>query len=163
MMTLYVPVAWFGIAGLLLFPAAVRREQALFATMLVALLATILNIEANGTCQYGPRYLLPAMPLMSLGLIGFGFIHARPLRRAVALAVALCALVSFLINLLGALHGAMLCDFTDSAVMPYISELRRGQGGTYPLAIWLFLPFFLSAAWFIYTLIARRENPQNAG
>ena len=43
--------------------------------MLVALAAYILNIEASGTCQYGPRYLLPAMPLVSLGLVGLGFLR----------------------------------------------------------------------------------------
>src|SRR5688572_31286152 len=41
----------------------------------------VLNIQATGTCQYGPRYLLPAMPFASLGLIGFSFVNRKPIDR----------------------------------------------------------------------------------
>ena len=157
MLTLYAPVFWPGLVGLALYPRALRREQALICVMLVALAAYILNIEANGTCQYGPRYLLPAMPLASLGLVGFSFLRGAALKALAGLAASACALASFFINLVGAMHGAMLCDFPHSALALYLSEMWQGQTRSYPLAPWLLLPLGLCLA-----LLARALTSYNA-
>jgi hypothetical protein len=73
MVTLYVPIFWCGVAGLALYPPHLRRERLVLAALLVVLAAYVLDIETLGGCQYGPRYLLPAMPFAALGLLGFGF------------------------------------------------------------------------------------------
>lgn len=156
MLTLYVPVFWLGLAGLALYPARLRREQLLVGAMLVALAAYILNIEADGTCQYGPRYLLPAMPFVSLGLMGFTRFRGGALRLSAALTVTACGLASFLINLIGAMHGAMLCDFPRSALWPYLSEMLDGRMRSYPLAPWLLPPAIVCLALFVHALVARR-------
>jgi hypothetical protein len=156
MLTLYAPVFWLGLAGLAFYPSTLRRERALLCVMLFALAAYILNIEANGTCQYGPRYLLPAMPLACLGLAGFGYLRGRALRTAAVAMVSAFALASFLINLVGAMHGAMLCDFPHSALVPYLSEMMNGQMRSHPLAPWLALPLLVCLALFAHTLAARR-------
>jgi hypothetical protein len=155
MLTLYAPVFWPGLLGLALYPRRLRREQALVCLMLLALAGYILNIEANGTCQYGPRYLLPAMPLACLGLAGFAHLRGATLRLLAAVTLTLCALASFFINLVGALHGAMLCDFPHSALAPYLSEMLGGQMRSYPLAPWLLLPLAVCLALFAHTLAAR--------
>lgn len=160
MLTLYAPVFWTGLLGLALYPRALRREQALVCLMLFALAAYLLNIEANGTCQYGPRYLLPAMPLACLGLAGFAYLRASKLRLTAGAAATVCALASFLINLVGAMHGAMLCDFPHSALARYLSEMTTGQMRSYPLAPWLLLPLLLCLALFAHTLAARRIGPR---
>src|SRR5689334_10959654 len=101
MLTVYVPVFWAGLVGLVLFPRRLRREQVLLALLLLASFAYILNIDATGTCQYGPRYLLPAMPFACLGLIGFRSLstasrHAvSASRRVVVPLVLLVAATSF--------------------------------------------------------------------
>ncbi|HEX8353432.1 MAG TPA: hypothetical protein VF611_11060, partial [Pyrinomonadaceae bacterium] len=59
MLTLYAPVFWAGLAGLALFPRRLRRERLVLLGMLAAHAAYVLNIEADGTCQWGPRYMLP--------------------------------------------------------------------------------------------------------
>lgn len=156
LLTLYAPVFWLGLLGLAFYPSKLRRERALLCLMLAALAAYILNIEANGTCQYGPRYLLPAMPLACLGLVGFGFPRARALRPTACVVASLFALVSFFINLVGAMHGAMLCDFPHSALIPYLSEMWNGRMRSYPLAPWLALPLLVCLALFAHTLAARR-------
>jgi hypothetical protein len=160
MLTLYAPVFWPGLLGLALYPRRLRREQALVFVMLLALAGYILNIEANGTCQYGPRYLLPAMPLACLGLAGFAHLRGATLRLLAAVTLTLCAVASFFINLVGALHGAMLCDFPHSALAPYLSEMLGGQMRSYPLAPWLLLPLLVCLALFARTLAARRIGPR---
>lgn len=157
MLTLYAPVFWAGLPGLALYPRALRREQALVCVMLLALAGYILNIEANGTCQYGPRYMLPAMPLACLGLAGFAHLRGAALRLLAAAAATALALASFFINLVGALHGAMLCDFPHSALAPYLSEMMNGGMRSYPLAPWLLLPLVVCLATFVHTLAARRH------
>lgn len=140
MVTLYVPVFWLGLVGLALYPASLRREKLLLSGMILGLAAYILNIEANGTCQYGPRYLLPLMPLVGLGLTGFSFLRGGTRKVLAGLAVSACSLASFFINLVGAAHGAMLCDFPHSAVVPYLLEMLHGRMRSYPLAATLVLP-----------------------
>jgi hypothetical protein len=154
MLTLYAPVFWAGLAGLALLPRRLRREQLVIAAMLFALAAYVLNIEADGTCQYGPRYMLPAMPLACLGVAGFAYLRDARLKRASAWAVTACAILSAFINLLGAMHGAMLCYFPHFAVGRYLSEMRSGGLHAYPLAPWLALPLCLCAALFTRALVA---------
>jgi hypothetical protein len=158
MLTLYAPVFWAGLLGLAFYPAALRRERALLCVLLAALAAYILNIEANGTCQYGPRYLLPAMPLACLGLAGFGHLRGRAARLTAGVAAALLAVASFFINLVGAMHGAMLCDFPHSALAPYLSEMLGGKMRSYPLAPWLALPLLVCLTLFAHALTARRTK-----
>lgn len=148
MLTLYAPVFWAGLAGLLLLPRRLRREKLLLAASLFALAAYVLNIEADGTCQYGPRYMLPAMPLACMGLAGFAWLRGEAVARAAAWAVTACALLSVFINLLGALHGAMLCYFPHFAVGRYLSEMSNGGLHSHTLALWLSLPFVICAALF---------------
>lgn len=156
MVTLYAPVFWAGLLGLALLPWRLRREQLFVAGMLAALAAYILNIEADGTCQYGPRYLLPAMPLACVGLAGFASLRGRAPGRAAALAVAACALASFFINLVGAMHGAMLCYFPHFAVGRYLSEMAAGGLRAYPLAPWLALPLCVCVALLVRAVTAHR-------
>jgi hypothetical protein len=157
MLTLYAPVFWLGLLGLAFYPRSLRREQAFICLMLFALAAYLLNIEANGTCQYGPRYLLPAMPLACLGLVGFAHLRASKLRLFAGATATALALASFLINLVGAMHGAMLCDFPHSALARYLSEMTSGQMRAYPLAPWLLLPLLVCLALFTHALAARRR------
>ena len=156
MLTLYAPVFWAGLLGLALFPRRLRREQLALAGMLVAHAAYVFNIEADGTCQWGPRYMLPAMPLACLGLAGFAALRGAALRRAAAVSVPACALASAFFNLVGALHGAMLCYFPHWAVGVYLSEMLGGRGRAHPLAAWLALPLCACGALLARELFARR-------
>lgn len=152
MLTIYVPIFWGGILGLALFPRRLRHEQLLILCLLIASAIYILNIDATGTCQYGPRYLLPAMPFACVGLVAFRFQPGR-LRWVVLPLVLMCAGVSFAINLVGAMHGAMLCDFPHLAFSLYLSQMLSGHMRSFPLAVWLLLPFLLSAALFSAALL----------
>jgi hypothetical protein len=137
--TEYAPIAWLGLLGLACFPPALRREQILLAAMLVALGGYVFNIETIGGCQYGPRYLLPAMPIVALGLLGFA--HLAPgVRRWAAGVVVLVLAASAAINLVGALYGTMYCDLRRYAFALYLDALRHGFFRRFPLALWLAVP-----------------------
>ena len=144
MLTIYVPVSWAGLLGLILFPKRLRQEQLLICLVLLASVVYILNIDATGTCQYGPRYLLPAMPFAVIGLVGFSFVRKLLVRVVLLSVLAMVATVSSAINLIGALHGAMLCDFPEFAAGLYLSQMINGGMRSYPLALWLALPFLVS-------------------
>lgn len=163
MLTLYAPVFWAGLVGLALLPRSLRREQLVLLSMLFALAAYVLNIEADGTCQYGPRYMLPAMPLACMGIAGFGFLRGAALRRAAVWGVSACALLSVFINLVGALHGAMLCYFPHFAVGRYLSEMWNGRLRSYPLAPWLSLPLCLCAVLFTRALFKHGRSQESEG
>jgi hypothetical protein len=163
MLTLYAPVFWAGLFGLALFPRRLRREQLLLAGMLLAHAAYVFNIEADGTCQWGPRYMLPAMPLACLGLAGFAALRGAVLGKAAALAAAACALGSAFVNLVGAAHGAMLCYFPHWAVGRYLAEMTAGGLRAYPLAAWLALPLCASLALLAREVFRRRAAPAHDG
>jgi len=157
MLTIYTPVFWLGIIGLALFPRSLRREQSLLALLLFASFAYILNIDATGTCQYGPRYLLPAMPFASLGLVGFRSL-APKWRRAMVPVVIIVGIVSVAINSVGALHGAMLCDFPHFAAGLYLSQMLNGQLRSYPLVLWLIAPFIMSVVFLAWKVKLERAR-----
>jgi hypothetical protein len=157
MLTLYAPVAWAGLAGLWPLTRVRRREALLVVAMLLALAGYIFNIGANGTCQYGPRYLIPAMPFACLGLAAFALIRSKGFRRAGFAVVAVAGLASFVINLVGALHGAMFCELPRYAFVAHLSEILAGRNHAHALARWLGVPLVLSAALLLRELLRERR------
>jgi hypothetical protein len=159
MLTVYAPVFWLGVVGLVLFPRWLRREQVLIFLLLLASFVYILNIDATGTCQYGPRYLLPAMPFACVGMIGFRFLS--PAWRRVALPlVLLVGAVSFAINFIGALQGSMLCDFPQFAAGLYLSQMLNGQTRAYPLVPGLIAPLIMWTIFLAWSISQSKRNKQ---
>ena len=81
LITWYAPVLWLGLAGLLLLPSRVRREQLFVFGAIAVLLLYMFNVTGLGVCGYGPRYLLPIMPFCSLGIVGLGLLPTKTLKR----------------------------------------------------------------------------------
>jgi len=145
-LTQFVPVFWLGVMGLCLLPRQFRREQ-LFATgAIVVLCAYIFNIDTNGTCQYGPRYLMPVMAFSCLGLAGFSYLETGARRAFLSVLVILIGAISIIINGVGAAQGAMYCDLDRYALWPYLVSLRTGPTAKFPLFLWLIVPLSL-AVW----------------
>ena len=89
---------------------SLRREQLVAVTMLAVLFGYVLNIDTTGDCQFGPRYLLPAMPFAALGLVGFTYNSASAVQCVIVASAAAVGLFSFVVNLSGAAYGAMFCN-----------------------------------------------------
>ena len=77
--------------------------------------------------------------------------------------VLLLGVVSFAINLTGAVSGAMCCPDGSNALRNQLTRLAQGEGPHFPLAPWLIVPFLICAALFVWTVhslaaVLRRTN-----
>jgi hypothetical protein len=136
----YSPIAIVGFIGLFLLPFKFRREQVLILGMLAAQVGYIFNIATVGDCQYGPRYLLPAMPFFVLGLVGLSYINNQLLRVGAIIFAAAIGLVSVGVSAMGALYGAMFCDLSEYAFLYFYKWFQRKEFFALPLSQWLAIP-----------------------
>lgn len=153
--TQYVPTFWLGLIGLICLMKKYRREATLFFSLIIVLAVYILNIHTVGTCMYGPRYLLPAMPFASIGLIGFSHTRTRWLYGTTLATVIGVGLFSTFVNLVGAMHGAMYCNLDRFALWPYLVAIAGGRGRSFPLLPWLIGPIILLCLFFLIGLRGR--------
>jgi hypothetical protein len=157
---LYAPVLLIGLAGLSRLPRSFRREKLAALGAVVILCAYIFNIDTVGTCQYGPRYLLPAMAFGCLGLVGFSYLESSGARLSWSVLIVLVGLLSIIVNAVGAVGGAMYCDLARHAFWPHLSSIRRGEWGTFPLLSWLFIPALMCVYSFVKLLITVEAQPK---
>lgn len=157
---LYAPLFLIGLAGLSLIPRLFKREKWLAAGAVIILCAYIFNIDTVGTCQYGPRYLLPVMAFGCLGLAGFSHLESVGVRRVWIALIALAGLLSLIVNAVGAVQGAMYCDLEHHAFWPHVAEWRRGERGAFPLFAWLFIPAVLCGYSLLKTVFKDEARPK---
>jgi len=67
----YEPTVPLGLVGLLWLPGRASKTKAFLALAAILHLAYILNIGTVGHSQYGPRYLIPLLPIALIGLSGW--------------------------------------------------------------------------------------------
>jgi hypothetical protein len=108
----YSPALALGALALLAPGGAQARLRAWLLAAVAAQVGLLLAIETLGTCQYGPRYLLPVLPALAVGVAWW--FEALPgfLRGALAMLIV----VGFAIALLGAVGGTMYCALDAWAV-----------------------------------------------
>jgi hypothetical protein len=157
--TFYDPLVWLGIAGLVFFPAAFRRERLVIAALFVVHAFQVLNIDTHGGCHYGPRFLLPLMPFATIALTGFYFLRTT-MKRFAAILIAVVGIASVAINAVGAFSGAMYCEVQLYAVWPAVRLLRNGGHATFPLMSWLIVPALLSLVMLLYAIRQNRDTAQ---
>ncbi|HEV2826616.1 MAG TPA: hypothetical protein VGW76_03365 [Pyrinomonadaceae bacterium] len=158
--TLYDPIVWCGILGLVFFPRALRRERLVIVGLFIAQAFQVLNIDTHGGCHYGPRFLLPALPFAAIGLAGFHYLRGKTMRRATMIAVALVGVAGIVINFVGAVYGAMYCEVQVFGFWPGLAALQGGGLKSLPLAEWLALPFLLSLLLLAYSIYRQRGISQ---
>jgi hypothetical protein len=160
MLVVYAPIFAAGVFGLSYYPGSLKRSP-FFLTlvvMLIVLAAYVLNIQTGGDCQFGPRYLLPALPFACLGIAGYSYLSTKLERRLAAVIVLMLGVLSFAINLVGAVQGAMCCPDGRNALRNQLAQLGRGDVHYFPLARWLLAPLLICAA--LLSWIVLRNQPQ---
>jgi MFS family permease len=159
MILVYAPVFAVGLFGLTYYPASLKRRPIVLTLLaLIGVLAVyILNITTGGDCQFGPRYLLPAMPFACLGITGFSYLSTSGERRIAGAIVVLVTSLSFVVNLVGALSGAMCCPDGANAFRNQLTSLVHRDFHSYPLAPWLLVPLAVSAVLFVWTVMRSRN------
>ncbi|MEP6741220.1 MAG: hypothetical protein ABJB61_01880 [bacterium] len=157
----YVPVFAVGVFGLSYYPRQIKRSAhfLMILGMLIVLAAFVFNISSDGDCQFGPRYLLPAMPFACLGLVGYGYLSRSAERKFAAIAVVLAGVVSFVVNLIGALRGAMSCPHGRNAFWSHLAASGQVNGPTYPLAFWLLLPLLVCTSLLVLSIKTAGASP----
>jgi hypothetical protein len=160
--TLYVPVVWVGILGWCIYPRAWRRECLVVLVMMIGLSIQILNMDSDGGCGFGPRFLLPAMPLACAGLGGFHYVRAKTARLLAVAVTILAAGVSIFVSSVGAIYGAMYCDMKLYGLWPGLEAVRGGALRDTPLAIWLLAPVLISALLLAYSVRTHSRTPASA-
>jgi 4-amino-4-deoxy-L-arabinose transferase-like glycosyltransferase len=161
----YVLIFAVGLLGLSYYPRQIKRgpEFITLVALMIALAAFVFNISSDGDCQFGPRYLLPAMPFACLGIAGYSYLSTSSERRLAGVAVVLAGAVSFVVNLVGALRGAMSCPHGQNAFWNHVAAIQMGEGRSYPLALWLLLPLLICTALFVLEIIAERRAESSPG
>jgi len=101
------------------------KKYVLLSTILFAL--HLSSFETEGDLQYGPRYLLPLIPLW---FVGIKFIFEK---KILQIFILILGLVSFGINLLGALYGAMYKEMTTYPLPYYLEQLFSNSSIIHPL------------------------------
>jgi hypothetical protein len=155
----YAPVFALGLFGMSYYPSAFKRQSAFLTIvgLIVVLAVYVLNINTTGDCQFGPRYMLPAMPFACLGIVGFSYLSSRFERRLAGIALALAGGISFIVNLVGAARGAMCCPDGRNAFSNHLAGIQQGEPRSYPLAFWLVVPLVISAVLFIWSVVSNRR------
>ncbi len=124
------------VIGLLAWLPGKSRSPAQNLTRTFVLLATLIfaihlsSFETEGDLQYGPRYLLPLLPLWFMGI--YNFIQNKRYRYA----LVIIAVVSFGVNILGALYGAMYKEITVFPVAHYLGKLMTNSAPIYPVRLY---------------------------
>jgi hypothetical protein len=156
MVIVYAPVFLAGVFGLSYYPRALKRTPFFLSliAMMIVLAAYITNIKTGGDCQFGPRYLMPAMPFACLGIAGYSYLSSVVERRIAGLLMLLVGLLSFAINLVGAIQGAMNCPDGRNALRDQLGRLVRGELNDFPLAPWLIIPLVICSALLVWSLVS---------
>lgn len=130
---LFSPLAFIGLVGWLVSKNTDQKTRLL---RLFVLLSSILfaihlsSFETEGDLQYGPRYLLPLLPLWFIGIKDFMQV------KVMKYPLIIIGGVSFFINLLGALYGAMYKEITLHPLNAYLELLFQPQSLTYPFRVY---------------------------
>jgi hypothetical protein len=97
------------------------------------------------------------MPFACLGIAGYSYLSTVSERRFASLLVLLVGLLSFAINLVGAVQGAMNCPDGRKALRDQLVRLGHGEMNHFPLAPWLLAPLIICLALFVWSLLRERS------
>jgi hypothetical protein len=136
----YAPAEVLAFAGLFLLP---RRLRYLLVAAVAVHILYLINIPTLGGCEYGPRYLLPLLPLLAPGLAAL-FDFRPPARPWIGVLVV----YGFFVSAVGALAGTMYCTPARFALWPEMAAMREMTPDDFPLrALALMLPVVALLLW----------------
>ena len=127
----FAPVFYLAAVGLVMRAVGRRRDAILLIGGPLLLMVYILTVETYGGAAFGPRYLLPALPLLAVGLIPLLKWIESPeesgayrLRPAVKILLGLAFAAGITICFTGALRGTMY----GMEPHPFLQRLKVGLG-----------------------------------
>jgi hypothetical protein len=121
-LVLYNPIAWAGFIGLAIMFRTRRKEAILFALIVLAELLFFATYEFwTGGWNWGPRYIMPVLPLLVLA--AGEWVHVKPTRLRKTILIALCV-IGFVLNLPAVLvdHSRYLVAFGERDPQHYLNR-----------------------------------------
>ena len=136
----YSPIVLWALIGFRAFPKKYSIERILIPSCFVLMLCHLSTMQTVGDSQFGPRYLIPLMPLIMLGAGGFymeswskaGNTPAR--YRLVKAAVIITGIFSVIICTVGAMNTVMYHTINTHAILVFIPNILRWDLPQFPLA-----------------------------
>ena len=163
----YAPVFYFALAGLIIRAVKKQRDAIILLGGSFLLFLYIHLIETYGGATFGPRYLLPAFPLLTVGLIPIlGWIEKereqgfKTWTRVAWIVLGLAFCVGITICFSGALRGTMY----GMEEHPFLYRLKMGLGlsrfqgtpGPYPLLYPVI--FIISLVFYFFPAILEQKS-----
>lgn len=139
----YAPIIAIGFFGTFFLPKELLRIKIFIFGSCIMHMAYLTNIETLGTCQYGPRYLIPIIPLCAIGLAPLFQKFEKQYSLEWGMIFGGLAFLSFLASAVGAWGGAMQCNLNDFMMLHYLVDHSKLQVDNLPL-LWPILYFFTS-------------------
>ncbi len=165
----YAPLLGLGYFGFFLLPKNLMRVKYFVFGAVIVHLFYLFNIETKGTCQYGPRYLIPLLPLMSIGVGAILHSCRNTPPFILGLIFGGFAAYGLWVSLVGAIGGAAQCDLKSFIFIKYLndhSKLRLQNlvffwpmlSGLMIVLIWIAIVNFKSLLGYFRTnFVAKRE------
>jgi len=152
----YMPIMGLGFFGLFFWGRKFFRENLMIFTMVVLHSFYILNIDANGYCQYGPRFLIPLVPFISLGLIPIlRPKNLRILNYSFWIFTGGVLIYSSFVNFVGALGGTMNCSLEKFTFFEHLNRHDLYKMDYLPLFSGIFIFFSI---YFIFLCLRRNKK-----
>lgn len=135
----FSPIIVLSFFGIFFIRKEFFREKLFLILQFVFLISYLINMSTVGHCQYGPRYLLPTLPFLILGLCPYWTdLNSGLLRKTLNTeffkrVVIISGCVSIIICSIGALHGTMYCSLNIWAFKYYIGKTITGNLPEFPL------------------------------
>ncbi len=146
---MFSPFLAFGVLGWFSFRKQFRSVGHIAAGLVFVHLAYITSIFTFGHAQFGPRYMLPVIPVCMVGIIGFLRLLStkKPVIQYLVWTVfAALGSLSIAIQGVGAIIGVMYNDITVYPVPAYVQQLYAWDRVQLPL-------LHLGTGLFVYTAL----------
>lgn len=150
----FSPIVVFSFIGILFIPRQYIKERLFLLFQSIFLFSYLTMMTTVGHCQYGPRYLIPTLPFLGLGLCGYwmgfnsGFFSKILGFKYLKAIIIIAGATSIVISTVGACQGTMYCSLDIWAFRAYLAKIIRGSFPEFPLfkvaAPLLLVTFFVS-------------------
>ena len=121
----YAPILVLGFFGLFVLPSQFRRIQVFVLAAVVVHLFYLCSIETKGHSQYGPRYLLPLLPFLAIGIVAILGRLKNCSQFAVGMVLGVVLAFSFWVSAVGAIGGAMQSDIRSFMFIKYLNDSNK--------------------------------------
>lgn len=121
----YSPLVALGFFGVLMLPKSYRRIKFFVVTAVALHLFYLFNIETKGTCMYGPRYLIPLLPLLGLGVPVLLDRTAKWPQFFVGIVFGALLGYSLWVSVVGSVGSAFQCDLRNFTFGKYLVDSQK--------------------------------------